>query len=164
MAQYHKIFHFQLHPIPQRAQGPLGQNWAKSGMPGQAWAWPPQSDTLGFFLSWMSIYMQKIKVRYQLLQEISSLKESCNLIGREVLADNSRTRFFPDMRFSQNESLYSPLTSCTVSQKTLEPILRKVGNGQTDRLTDGRDWIHRTLRERWSKMWMSRQEMEWVPH
>ena len=32
----------------------------------------------------MSIYMQKIKVRYQLLQEISSLKESCNLIGREV--------------------------------------------------------------------------------
>ena len=45
MAQDHKIFHFQLHPIPQRAQGPLGQNWAKSGMPGQALA------ILGYFLA-----------------------------------------------------------------------------------------------------------------
>ena len=70
MAQDHKIFHFQLHPIPQRAQGPLGQNWAKSGMSGQAWAWLPRSITLGFFRSWMSICMQKIKVRYQFLQEI----------------------------------------------------------------------------------------------
>ena len=47
MALDHKIFHlshFQLHPIPQRAQGPLGQNWAKSGMPGQALA------IIGYFL------------------------------------------------------------------------------------------------------------------
>ena len=56
------IFHFK--SLPASLQSPrghshLGQNWAKSCMSGQAWAWPAQSDTLSFFLSWMSVSMQK---------------------------------------------------------------------------------------------------------
>ena len=45
--------------------------------------------------------------------------------------------------------VYWPLTSCKKSEKTNEPILRKIGDGQTDWRTDWQTdrqpWIHRTL-------------------
>ena len=44
---------------------------------------------------------------------------------------------------------HSRLLSCTISEKTNDPILRKFSDGWmgrwTDRQTDGREWFHRTL-------------------
>ena len=44
----------------------------------------------------------------------------------------SQTRFFPKNRTPSLLTLYGPLTSCKRSEKTLEPILRKVRYGRTD--------------------------------
>ena len=37
------------------------------------------------------------------------------------------------------------LSSCTISEKTDDPILRKLSDGRKDRRTDGREWFHKTL-------------------
>ena len=37
------------------------------------------------------------------------------------------------------------LSSCTISEKSNDPILRKLREGRTDRPTNGPEWFHRTL-------------------
>ena len=40
---------------------------------------------------------------------------------------------------------HGQLSSCTISEKTNDPILGKLSDGQTDRQTDWQEWFHRTL-------------------
>ena len=40
---------------------------------------------------------------------------------------------------------YGQLSSCTISEKTNDPILKKFNDGRTDRQIDGREWFYRTL-------------------
>ena len=52
--------------------------------------------------------------------------------------------------FSKNLALsvtryHGQLSSCTTSQKTNDPILRKLSDGRSDGQTDGRQWFHRAL-------------------
>ena len=52
-----------------------------------------------------------------------------------------KMRIFPKNRALSLLSIYGPLTSCKISEKTNEPIPRKVRY----RRTDGHGWIHRIL-------------------
>ena len=58
-----------------------------------------QTGPFALFLSFMPIYMPKIKVRYQSLSEILMIKESH--WRRAIFGYNLRTRFFPCMQFLQ---------------------------------------------------------------
>ena len=40
---------------------------------------------------------------------------------------------------------HGQLSSCTISEKTSDPILRKLSDRQRDQQTDGQQWFHRTL-------------------
>ena len=44
---------------------------------------------------------------------------------------------------------HGQISSCTISEKTNDPILRKLSDGRTDgqtgRRIDGREWFHRML-------------------
>ena len=137
----------------------------------------------------MPIYISKIKVRYQSINEILTIKEYWNLIGWEpflavtwepdfsqacsfhrmlmnhknfhftqipdktndviflkspktmflghfwpFLVIFARWGFFPKNPALSHTTIYGPLTPCQVSEKTNEPILRKL----TDRWKDGR--------------------------
>ena len=61
---------------------------------------------------------------------------------------NGETGFFPKNRAPSLLFVYWTLTSCKKSEKTNEPIPRKVCYWRTDWLTDGRTdkgWFHRSL-------------------
>ena len=49
-----------------------------------------------------------------------------------------KMRIFPKNRALSLLSVYGPLTSCKITEKTNEPIQRKVRYGRTNRRTDGR--------------------------
>ena len=73
--------------------------------------------------------------------------------------ENGKKIFGPDFdRFSPNSGhqniffmnlassvpkYHGQLSSCTISEKTTDPILRKVSDGRTN--GDGGEWFHRTL-------------------
>ena len=50
----------------------------------------------------MSIYIEKIKVNCQSVNEILKINVKWNLIGQEHFDRNLRARFFPGMQFLQN--------------------------------------------------------------
>ena len=75
------------------------------------------------FLSFMPIYIPRIKVRYYLKWNIDKERILEYHWLRAIFGYNLRTRFLPNMLFSQ-----------TVSEKTNESILRKL----TERLKDRR--------------------------
>ena len=51
------------------------------------------------------------------------------------------TRIFPKNRFPSLFYIYAPLSSCKISEKTNEPIPRKMGYERTDGLTDEHEFI-----------------------
>ena len=65
-----------------------------------------------------------------------------------VLACFDPKLFFVDFTSTK---CHSQLSSCTISEKTNDPILRKLSDARTDRKTDGQtgtdrqEWFHRTL-------------------
>ena len=61
------------------------------------------------------------------------------------LAIFGQIRISPKNRAPSVFCTYGPLTSCKKSEKTNEPILRKVRHGQTDRRTDWQKQFYRTL-------------------
>ena len=71
-----------------------------------------------FNLSCWKSFSKKIKISCISFKSLYGKKKSCIL-------KISQTRFFPKNQSIHVFTPYTPLTSCTVSQKTLEPILRK---------------------------------------
>ena len=107
----HKIYHSESFLGTWNIYVP-GQLRAKSSnlsMSEQISAW---FAIFRFFVPWMSLDLLKVEMRYKILQELLSLKSS------RVLAENLRTRFFSDMRFSQDDGGHPFLSFSTVcSQK-----------------------------------------------
>ena len=107
----HKIYHSESFLGTWNIYVP-GQLRAKSSnvsISEQISAW---FATFRFFVPWMSLDLLKVEMRYKILQELLSLKSS------RVLAENLRTRFFSDMRFSQDDGGHPFLSFSTVcSQK-----------------------------------------------
>ena len=54
------------------------------------------------------------------------------------LSQNSGCHFFLNLALSVTR-YHGQLSSCTISEKTNDPILRKVSDGRTDRQIDGRE-------------------------
>ena len=54
------------------------------------------------------------------------------------LSQNSGCHFFKNLALSVTR-YHGQLSSCTISEKTNDPILRKVSDGRTDRQIDGRE-------------------------
>ena len=54
--------------------------------------------------------------------------------------------FFVYKNLASSVSRYhGQLSSCTISDKTNDPVLRKLSDRRTDRQTDGQEWFHRML-------------------
>ena len=62
----------------------------------------------------------------------------------------------PKLFFKNLASYHGQLSACAISEKTNDPILRKL----TDGWTDGRQWFHRTLsdKRRASKICLSNKD------
>ena len=75
-----------------------------------------------------SIYMHNMNKIVRAVFE----KNDKNPILTPFLAQNSRTRIFFENRAPSLFSIYGPLTSCKNSEKSLEPLLRKLTNRLTD--------------------------------
>ena len=60
-------------------------------------------------------------------------------LGRQFL------NFFFKNLCSSVTRFHDQLSSCTISEKTKDLILRKLNDGQKDGKSDGREWFHRTL-------------------
>ena len=68
-----------------------------------------------------------------------------NLVSGPILAINSGCQFFFTNLASSVTRYHGQISSCIISEKTNNPILRKLSRGRTDGRTDGRQWFQKTL-------------------
>ena len=61
------------------------------------------------------------------------------------LAQIGAANFFKKNLTPSDTRYYGQLSWYTISEKTNDPILRKLSDGQTDGQTDRREWFHRVL-------------------
>ena len=109
-----------------------------------SWVFPPLDIR---HYSELSLYViSKEHVWFKLKKMVKKLILSLNKAHRDQIRV---ANFFIFLLF---KNLASPVTryhgqfsSCNISEKTNDPILRKFSDGKTDGRTDGREWFHRTL-------------------
>ena len=65
--------------------------------------------------------------------------------GPNLESTGPRSYFFLKNLASSVTRIHGQLPSCTISQKTNDPILRKCSDGQTDRQTEESDLIEHCL-------------------
>ena len=69
-----------------------------------------------------------------------------NLVSGPILAQIQAANFFFFFFFKtltlSVTRYHCQLSSCTISEKTNDPILRKLSNGRTDQPTEGREYYY----------------------
>ena len=140
----------------------MNQTWENGQKPSFRTNFAPYGPNLGLrnFFPGFYLYMLDIVASYHCMQFQGKLKNQTWETGKKtlllglILAQIWATNFF----FFKNLTLsvtrnHGQLSSCTISEKTNDPILRKLSDGrtdrqtdkETDRWTDGREWFHRML-------------------